>query len=210
MYKKLISSILVVALLNLLSCYSSELVTVGEYNQFEEEDKPDDIRVKTKDNQEYHISNSDYYIKNDTLYAKTKMILTDMEQPFEGKFALSEIKYIQFLAPDRNYSLVSVSQYMNIEVESGKPNEIDLTKYDYTRYHFMKKDYYIENDTLYGKGKLLSGDREVLLTKKIPLLEIESIRVENVNWSATTLLCLGIFFVGLVIVALASGNFGYH
>ncbi len=93
MYKKLISSILVVALLNLLGCYSSELVNVTEYKQIEEEDKSDDIRVITIYS-EYYLS--DFYIENDTLYAKGKEILYNKEKPFDGKIALSDIESIQF------------------------------------------------------------------------------------------------------------------
>ena len=92
MYKKLISSILVFALLNLLGCYSSELVNVTEYKQIEEEDKPDNIRVITIYS-EYYLS--DFYIENDTLYAKGKEILYNKEKPFDGKIALSDIESIE-------------------------------------------------------------------------------------------------------------------
>ena len=85
MYKKLISSILVVALLNLLGCYSSELVNVTEYKQIEEEDKPDDIRVISKDSQEYHFSESNFYVENDTLRGRAPII----------KIALSNIESIE-------------------------------------------------------------------------------------------------------------------
>ncbi len=92
MYKKLISSVLVVALLNLLGCYSSDLVTAPEYNQIEEEDKPDEIRVITKDSQEYHFSESNFYVENDTLYGK----VMEGELSFGKKIALSDIESIQF------------------------------------------------------------------------------------------------------------------
>jgi len=96
MNKKLISSILVVALLNLLGCYSSELVNATEYKQIEEEGKPNEIYVITKDSQEYHFSESNFYVENDTLYGKGKLLLSDGEELFDGKIAFSEIESIKF------------------------------------------------------------------------------------------------------------------
>jgi len=80
MYKKLISSILIVAFLNLLGCYSFKSMTVPEYMVEEKEDKPDEIYVKTKDFQEYYFSDSNFYIENDTLYADKgqKIALSDI------------------------------------------------------------------------------------------------------------------------------------
>jgi hypothetical protein len=66
----------------------------------------------------------------------------------------------------------------------------------------MKTDYYIKNDTLYGKGKWLSGDREALLDKKIALSDIESIEVEDLNLGNTIALSGGIFLGVLVIAAI--------
>ncbi len=93
MYKKVISSILVVTLLNLLGCYSSDLVNVTEYNQIEEEDKPDEIRVITKDSKEYHFLESNFYVENDTLYGKQILVFT--EQLKDRKIALSDIESIE-------------------------------------------------------------------------------------------------------------------
>jgi len=187
MYKKLISSILVVALLNLLGCYSADLVTVTEYNQIEEEDKPDNIRVKTKDSQEYHFAESNFYIENDTLYGKVSV----KELSFEGKFAFGEIESIQLEYFDQNYP-TTISQYQKIEAESGKPDDIYLTKYDSTSYYFVKPNYYIENDTLYGKGKLILNHKAEQLNRKIPLSDIESIEFESINSSDTLLLSGGL------------------
>jgi len=59
MYRKFFISFLLLALINLLAgCYSAESITVAEYNQMEEENKPDDIGVITKDSEEYHFSDS--------------------------------------------------------------------------------------------------------------------------------------------------------
>ena len=97
MHKKILISFLLVAIFNLLvGCYSSELITTPEYNQIEEKDKPDDIRLTTKDSQEYHFSKSNVYIENDTLYGKGEIIFGDNEKSFDGKFALSDIVSIEF------------------------------------------------------------------------------------------------------------------
>jgi len=201
MNKKFISSILVVALLNLFGCYSSEFVTVAEYKQMEEEDKPDEIYVKTKDYREYHFSDSNFYIENDTLYGRAILMLGAEGLPFEGEFAFSEIETIQ----TKNYGYMTVSIYQKIEAESGRPDEIFLTKYDNTRYHFMKNDYYTVNDTLFGKGKIIIDkeqqlDREKQLGRKIALSEIESIKIESLSDVYIALMVTSIVIAVVLIV----------
>jgi len=96
MCKKTFISFLLVAILNFLGgCYSSRLITVSEYNQIDEKDKPDDIRLTTNASQKYRFSKSNFYIENDTLYGKGEIIVGDNEEPFEGKIALSEIGPIE-------------------------------------------------------------------------------------------------------------------
>jgi hypothetical protein len=198
MYRKIFISFLLLALINFLAgCYSAESITVPEYKQVEEEDgKPDEIYVKTKYSEEYHFSESNFYIENDTLYGKVGV----KDLLFEGQFAFGEIESIQWEVVGQNYTtLMTVSQYQKIEAESGKPDEIYLTKIDSSRYRFMKNDYHIENDTLYGKGKLLLGDVERLQVRKIAISNIESIEVESINWITTPLLVLGIVIVSLIL-----------
>lgn len=208
MYKKIIVNLLILSLLNFVGCYSFQAVSSTEYNRVEEEEgKPDEIIVTTKNLETYHFLNSEYFIKDDTLQGKAKAILTDIEQPYKGKFVLSDIKYIQFLSSDRDYSVLSVEQYLKAEAENGKPEEIYLTKTDYKRYQFLKSDYYIENDTLYGKGKLLSGNREVLLNKKIALSDIDSYQLERFDWLQTCLLSGGVLiFLGLTFILLIKSS----
>ena len=86
MNKKVIASILVVALLNLLGCYSSELIKGPELEQ-----TTDDIQVKTKDGKEYQFSESNFYVVDDTLYGK----VGDSEQLLDRKIALSNIESIE-------------------------------------------------------------------------------------------------------------------
>jgi len=193
MYKKIFISFLLLAFLNFIAgCYSFQPVNVREYRQIEEEDgKQNEIYVKTKNYQEYHFSYWNYYIENDTLYGKISVT----ELPFEGKFAFEEIKSIQI-----GSVFYEVSQYQKIEADSGKPYVIYLTKNNFTIYQFMKNDYYIENDTLFGKGKLILHE-EKLIDKNIALSDIESIQYEYLNVLTTSALVLGAIVIILLIVA---------
>ena len=96
MYNKFISSIIVVALLNLLGCYSFQSVNFVEYKQIEKNNgKPNEIKVKVDDSREYHFTDSNFYFENDTLYGRGKIILNSNEQPFDGEVAVSEIESIE-------------------------------------------------------------------------------------------------------------------
>ena len=200
MNKKLISSLLVIALLNLVGCYSFESVTVPEYKQFvEEEGKPDEIYVKTKDSHEYHFLESNFNVENDTLYGTGKLLRSTEAITFEERISISEIDSIQLYYFGQKYpTLVTVSQYQKIEAESGKADEIYLTKNDSTKYHFMKNDYYIENDTLYGKGKFLPIEKDQPFEGSIAFTEVESIKIETYD---TMLSILGITPLAIIIAA---------
>lgn len=215
MSKKLISSILVVALLNLVGCYTLQPITVPEYKQVEkEEGKPDEIFVKTNEPIEYHFSDSNFYIENDTLYGNGILLQSKEEITLEKKFAISEIDSIQLYYFGQKYSNpVTFSHYQKIEAEKGEPEEIYLTKYDSTKHHFLKNDYYIENDTLYGKEIFLPNDKEQPFEGKIAISEIESIQMELYDedkvigaWVGALLgIGLGILII-LGLSALATSN----
>ena len=212
MNKKLISSILVIALLNLVGCYSFESVTLNEYKQVEEEEgKPDEIFVKTIYNKEYHFADPNFYIENDTLYGTGKLLRSTEAITFEERISISEIDSIQLYYFGQKYPTpVTVSQYQKIEAESGKADEIYLTKNDSTKYHFMKNDYYIENDTLYGKGKFLPIEKDQPFEGNIALTEVESIRVETYDTTQTLLIWVplgSIIGLGiLVLIVFVSGG----
>jgi len=212
MNKKLISSVLVITLLNLVGCYSLESVTVLEYQKIEEEDgKPNEIYVKTKDSQEHHFSESNFNVENDTLYGTGKLLRSTEAITFEERISISEIDSIELYYFGQKYpTLVTVSQYQKIEAESGKADEIYLTKNDSTKYHFMKNDYYIENDTLYGKGKFLPIEIDQPFEGNIALTEVESIRVETYDKWMTVLLVTPIATIAvigiLVLIASATGG----
>jgi hypothetical protein len=93
---KIFISFLLVAIFNLLACcYSSEIVTLPEYNQIEEIDKPHEMRVIIKNGHDYHFSYPRIHIENDTLYGKGEMIVSEIEILFEGELALSDVESIE-------------------------------------------------------------------------------------------------------------------
>jgi hypothetical protein len=93
MNKKLISSVLIIALMNLVGCYSLQTVTVPEYKQIEKnEGKPDEIFVNTIYGQEYYFTDSNFYFENDSLCGKGILLTSEEDLLFEGKIALNRIE----------------------------------------------------------------------------------------------------------------------
>ena len=85
--------------------------------------------------------------------------------------------------------------------EKDTPEKIQVTTKDSTVYHFVKPDFYVENDTLYGMKKFILNDNEQTLVRKIALSEIEYIQTEMGAW-INTLVLVGLtlaLFVGLFI-----------
>jgi len=114
---------------------------------------------------------------------------------------------INFLAGCYSAESITVSEYKQVEKED-KPDEIYVKTKDSEEYHFSESNFYIENDTLYGKGKLLLGDVEKLQVRKIAISNIAFIEVESINWLTTILLGLGIGVVAFIIVVVARGKYG--
>ena len=102
MYKNLISSILVLALLNLVGCYSNVIVTPNQYKKnVEKGDAPREIIVKLSNHKEYLFGAGRYIIKGDSLYGKGAELINDNYQPFEGSIPISHIKSIQYEIEDK-------------------------------------------------------------------------------------------------------------
>jgi hypothetical protein len=96
MKKRIITSFLLIALLNLIGCYSVNYLTVPEYQKNErDKGKPSEIIIKVKDSQGYLFTDSNFYIENDTLYGKGEVVNNEGKKPFEGEIALSEIESIE-------------------------------------------------------------------------------------------------------------------
>ena len=109
MNKKLISCILVAALLNLVGCYSLEAVSPGEYKRIEKErGKPESIQVETGDDKEYHFVDLQYTIENDTLIGTGLMVVNNVKQPFGGKIPLANITSIKVSEFDSHTTVIVI------------------------------------------------------------------------------------------------------
>lgn len=108
--RSLISSILVVSLLNLAGCYSIEQVTAQNYNQVvEEEGKPKAIYVKTKDAQEYQYCKLNFLVENDSLVGIETFYLDEGEEVIDRKFSFSDIDYIEFEYFDLGTTILAIA-----------------------------------------------------------------------------------------------------
>lgn len=93
MLKKIMSSFLIVAMMNLVGCYSSQIISGPDYQQIEEV-KPDEILVKTIMNEEYQFAKSNFHFRNDSLYGNAT-INQDIGNLKDVKIAISDIKSIE-------------------------------------------------------------------------------------------------------------------
>ena len=68
--KKLIITITILSLLNMIGCYYQEQMTPGNYNF----DENEELMITTKDSV-YNLNGNEYYLENDTLFftVKTKI-----------------------------------------------------------------------------------------------------------------------------------------
>ena len=104
-----ITSVLLIAIaISLAACSSSEVITVQDFKQIEEKDKPEKIRVTTRDSSEYRFVKPDYYFENDTLYGKKRYILNDEERTLVRKIAISNIESIQTEMGDWDKKLIII------------------------------------------------------------------------------------------------------
>ena len=94
--KKLISSILVVAMLS-FGCSDIVHITKDEFNEgyFEDGEKRE-IYLTTKDSSRYHFLKDYYSIRYDTLYGKGEQIAMEgNETEFSGKIAMEDIESLE-------------------------------------------------------------------------------------------------------------------
>jgi len=197
--KKILISLLLVALFNfLVGCYNYETVSVQEFNQILEEDKPNKILVRTKDSQEYNFIKSNFYIQNDTLFGKELISVNEKWVPFEGKISFNEIDEIEYYNTENKWTYrLTISEFARIEKED-KPDEIFLTISDSTRYYFKKDDYYLDNDLFFGKGKLRIADKKESINRELAFSNINSIifKETSLSWDRKVLWGIG-FIAGL-------------
>ena len=107
------------------------------------------------------------------------------------------------LAACSSSEVITVQDFKQIE-EKDTPDKIRVTTSDSSEYRFVKPDYYLENDTLYGIKKYVLNDEERILVRKIALSDIEQIKTEMGAWDKKLLL-IGIasaLFIGFIILVL--------
>jgi hypothetical protein len=148
---------------------------------------PDEIYVLTNDSTEYHFSDPDFYFDNDSLFGK----VSEIKVPFEGKFVLKESDSIEVNYINRLQSIMTMPEYLEMESEHGKPDEIYLIKNDTMSYLFKQDQYYFSSDTLYAKGHSIIK-HQPRSVKNIALSEIKSIKVEKFSQLNTTFLIISI------------------
>ena len=97
MNTKLISIILTLSLLNLVGCYTTEMLNTEEYIKYEQtEGKPDEIYVITKDSLTYRFSAKNYTIQNDNLIGTGVQLVSNYEKSFCGSILLADITQIKY------------------------------------------------------------------------------------------------------------------
>ncbi len=95
MSKKLISSFLVVTLLNLLGCYSYQTLTKDELSQAE---KYTDLQVKTKNQYTYEFDEGNYTFSKDSIYGSGKLKLKNdkrVNEDYNGSIYFEEIEKLK-------------------------------------------------------------------------------------------------------------------
>ena len=97
MYKRYISSILIVALLNLAGCYSYQEITKEEFLNAKENE---DLRVTTKNQNTYEFDSEDYIVRNDSIYGNGKVVNIKLKKryykDFKGSIYLGDVESFQF------------------------------------------------------------------------------------------------------------------
>lgn len=97
MKKEILSSILVVSLLNLFGCYTTELVGPDEFVTYKEESgKTKDIYIVISDSVKYHFYLWQFNSARDTLFGQGSQIVDDIEQPFKGNIQVVDIESVQW------------------------------------------------------------------------------------------------------------------
>jgi len=98
--------------------------------------------------------------------------------------------------------VITIKDFKQIEIQEVPDNIWVITR-DSSEYHFIKPDYYVEDDTLFGERKYILNDEEHVLVSKITRSDIESIRTEKEN-GGTKFLIIGfalvIFIVGIIVI----------
>jgi hypothetical protein len=109
MYNKLLSSLLVIALLNLIGCYSAREVTL---NEILTNDEISEITIKTKDSLSLSFEENDFYFSNDTLKGKSSH--SQIGEKFERAIPLSDIIRFESIEFDGAKSAITTLYLLSI------------------------------------------------------------------------------------------------
>jgi len=96
MHKKLISSVLIVALINIVGCYSGREVTLNEVLT---NDEISEITIKTK-SLRLSFEKNDFYFSNDTLKGKARTVPSQSGEKLEWAIPLSNIIWFESIEFD--------------------------------------------------------------------------------------------------------------
>ena len=105
MLKKLFIAFTLVAFLNFIGCYSSEVISKEELDKGNAQiDFNEEIYVTTQDYSRYHFLKGFYQIQKDTLYGEGSVQNAGDEIPFKGKIAMDEVTSFEQSKPDAGSS----------------------------------------------------------------------------------------------------------
>ncbi|MBT8379166.1 MAG: hypothetical protein KJN64_08040 [Ignavibacteria bacterium] len=91
MIKKSFIGFMVLAILNLIGCYSFQSVSPESFNESISMDGSASIELVTKDYFEYRFDRFSYKVKNDTITGNGYVLQLNDEVPFTGKIAFEDI-----------------------------------------------------------------------------------------------------------------------
>jgi hypothetical protein len=92
MLKKNFTCLLIISLLNLVGCYSSEVISRKDVNEGQAQlDFSEELIITTSDYKTYKFLPGYYVIEQDTLYGEGRIINAGKNTAFNGKIAMNEI-----------------------------------------------------------------------------------------------------------------------
>lgn len=101
MLKKSFICLLILSILNLIGCYSSEVITKKDFDAGQAQiDFSSELNLTTKNYDHYTFPPGFYQISNDTLYGEGRIITSMKNSPFTGKIAMDDIISFEQKTPD--------------------------------------------------------------------------------------------------------------
>lgn len=109
MYKKITLSIVIVALLNLVGCYSQQIITKNELVQVKEYPV---LKVTTTNRNRYEFIKGGYTVTEDSIYGSGKLKLSKGKriiEDFKGSIHFKDISSIEVNLFDTMYTVLGVA-----------------------------------------------------------------------------------------------------